>query len=634
MLLFKIGPKIQTNQYFENNCHLICPQPALINPDAFAASTTVDPFLAASMYLDQQCIERHEAEFKRWLNALVTIPDDLPEQPQTVDFGQLFHSVRHRDIGVAQTKEVVSANHFTRYRLDGLRRTAIALYTSDELSVPLAKLVVQIERKLIAIRDRDLHVDVVLQRQLLELLLGFNPLWLRLGLEITFGEQIAMRHSGDLMALSAFMVRRLFRDRHLDERTTALQKRQPEYAEGQRKFALKKMLTLFVFIDTAKRKRLVKHNPCLFVLGAELKDMRSVLMRFASSHIANLGDIQKDLRRIGIVLSHKQTYLDEFDYAFRNLAVDLRDGVRLSRLMEILLLRDDLMDRLRVPAISRLQRVHNVEVALGAWREADFVISGECGCTWWVDHMFITISFRIPKQAASPVPTSPTATARRRSHCSGSSSTSSAHPNSTRPPARCSAGGAPPSCASASPGASATNACNARPPPPPCCSPRSAGCEIAAGAARTRSVVTPQPSQCRRTRAAGWCCVGCTARTRAPCTCSAGIGRPCRCAPNASNSTGCAGPCAPCSWSGDAAGWPLSWSRRRSQLRAPERRSAGAMRPQFCCSDASASGNGRKPIVPGSCATAMRPCVSSDGGVPRAPCEANANDSGGCALRS
>lgn len=345
------------------------------------------------MYLDQQCIDRHAVEFKRWLNALVTIPEEL--QPTTttttdaagntsttaatVDFGQLFHNVRHRDISAAPTKEVVSANHFTRYRLDGLRRAAIALYTSDEMRVPLEKLVVQIERRQIAIRDRDLHVDVVLQRQVLQLLLSFQPLWLRLGLEITFGEQIAgMRSNGDVMQLSAFVVRRMFRDRYLDERTSVLQKRQPEYVEGQRKYALKKMLTLLVFLDAAKRRRIVAHDPCLFVLGSEYKDTRAVLQRFASSYIANLGDIQKELKRIGIVLEHQQTYLDEFDYAFRNLAVDLRDGVRLCRLMEILLMREgELMGRLRVPAISRMQRVHNVEVALQAWRGANFQLSGE-----------------------------------------------------------------------------------------------------------------------------------------------------------------------------------------------------------------------------------------------------------------
>lgn len=331
------------------------------------------------MYLDQQCIDRHEAAFKKWLNALVTIPDDLQPIQDTVDFGALFQSVRHRDVSVAQTKDVVAANHFTKYRLEGLRRAAIALYTADEVRVPLEKLIVHIERRQIVIRDRDLHVDISLQRELLGLLLSFNLLWLRLGLEITFGEQILMRHNGDVQTLSTFMVQRLFRDRYLDERTTVAQRRfEPGYAEQHRKFTLKKVLTLLVFLDTAKRKRVITHNPCLFMLGSEYKDMRSVLQRFASSYIANLGDIQKDLRRIGIVLSHQQTYLDEFDYAFRNLAIDLRDGVRLNRVMEILLLRDDLMEKLRVPAISRLQRVHNVDVALRAWREADFTMIGEC----------------------------------------------------------------------------------------------------------------------------------------------------------------------------------------------------------------------------------------------------------------
>lgn len=332
------------------------------------------------MYLDGRCIDRHQVAFTKWLNALVTIPDDLQPAAERTDFGALFQSVRHRDVSLAQTKDTVAANHFTRYRLQGLRRAAIALYTSDEMRVPLERLVVQIQRGQIAIRDRDLHVDISLQRELHGLLMSFNLLWLRLGLEITFGEQILMRHNADVQTLSAFIVQRLFRDRHLDERTTLAHRRyEPGFAEQHRKHTLTKVLTLLVFLDTAKRRRVIAHNPCLFTLASEYKEMRAVLVRFSSSFVANLGDVQRDLRRIGIVLSHRQTYLDEFDYAFRNLAVDLRDGVRLSRVMEILLMREDLMGRLRVPAISRLQRMHNVEVALGAWREADFRIDGK-GC--------------------------------------------------------------------------------------------------------------------------------------------------------------------------------------------------------------------------------------------------------------
>jgi hypothetical protein len=41
--------------------------------------------------------------------------------------------------------------------------------------------------------------------------------------------------------------------------------------------------------------------------------------------------------------------LDEYDFAFKNLAIDLRDGVRLTKVMEVILLRDDLVKKVRVP---------------------------------------------------------------------------------------------------------------------------------------------------------------------------------------------------------------------------------------------------------------------------------------------
>lgn len=46
---------------------------------------------------------------------------------------------------------------------------------------------------------------------------------------------------------------------------------------------------------------------------------------------------------------------DEFDFHVSNLAVDLRDGVRLTRLMEVVTGEWGLAAGLRVPAVSRLQ---------------------------------------------------------------------------------------------------------------------------------------------------------------------------------------------------------------------------------------------------------------------------------------
>lgn len=330
------------------------------------------------MYLDPRCIERHEQDFIKWLNALLTIPADLHVAPtKPIDFGSLFQNVRNHDVTFAQTKEVVSANYFTRYRLDGLRRSAIRLYCSDEMRVPIERLAVQVERGAIRIRgDRDLHRDIVQQREILELLHCLNPMWLRLGLEVTFGEQIFMKHNGDVMSLSYFIVNRLFRDKDTEEQHNRAYLRTDEYANHVKRFTLKKMLIMLVFLDKAKHHQIVAHNPCLFLKTSPYKETKDILLKFASAMIGNIGDVQKELRRIGIVLSHKQTYLDEFDYAVRNVAVDLRDGVRLTKVMEIVTMRTDLICKLRVPAISRLQRVHNVDLALQALKEAGYAIKG------------------------------------------------------------------------------------------------------------------------------------------------------------------------------------------------------------------------------------------------------------------
>lgn len=75
------------------------------------------------------------------------------------------------------------------------------------------------------------------------------------------------------------------------------------------------------------------------------------------------GDIIRRLRVIDYNLSHKQTYLDEVDYAVKSLN-DLRDGTRITKVVEILFKGDPLSHKLRLPAISKLQKIHNVNLAL------------------------------------------------------------------------------------------------------------------------------------------------------------------------------------------------------------------------------------------------------------------------------
>uniref|UniRef100_A0A336KZE0 CSON002493 protein n=1 Tax=Culicoides sonorensis TaxID=179676 RepID=A0A336KZE0_CULSO len=350
---------------------------AFINPDPFAATTTVDPFLASTMYLDERSTDRHEQKFKKWLNALVTIPEDLDSNRGKIDVGKLFNEVQNKKQTVPDTKEKVVSKYY-KTRLDYLRTSAIQLYQSREVSEVLTKLMPQIEKGAVVIRDdKDLHLQIGLQQQVLDLLFAFNTLWLRLGLEVVFGEIIPMSSNRDVHSLARFIIDRMFKDQYLEKKYTKVQLLSNTYKEQVKKHTLKKFFCLLMFLDTAKNKKIIKQNPCLFTKMSPYKETREVLLRFSSMLLSCIGDVTKYLKRFGYVLTHKQTYLDEFDYAFTNLAVDLRDGVRLTKVMEIISLREDLSCQLRVPAVSRLQKVHNVDVALKALTAADYQIKGD-----------------------------------------------------------------------------------------------------------------------------------------------------------------------------------------------------------------------------------------------------------------
>lgn len=318
--------------------------------DPFSATTTIDPFLSSTMYLDEQTLDDIEKTYKKWLNALVTIPPDLEsDKNEKIDVGKLFNDVQNKELTLAPTKEVVCSRYYTS-RLDSLRMAAVQFFHSEAIAGPLNKITVVIneKNKLDIKADRSIHLDLVLQRNLLELLLCYNPLWLRIGLEVVFNVQLNLQSNRDIFGMSRFIVTHMFKSQYLAEKYSKFSQ-QKEYLEKLRKFTVKNFLFIIFFLDRAKESRLIKQNPCLFAKKAPYKDSKEILKTFASLVLANYGDIFRMLGRWNYCVSHKQTVIDEFDFAFKNLAVDLRDGVRLTKVMEIILLRDDLVQKVRVP---------------------------------------------------------------------------------------------------------------------------------------------------------------------------------------------------------------------------------------------------------------------------------------------
>lgn len=96
--------------------------------------------------------------------------------------------------------------------------------------------------------------------------------------------------------------------------------------------------------------------------------------------LAGQGNISRRLQSITkSVLSYVQYPLDNFNYQISNLAVDLRDGIRLTKLVEILSGKEKYSQQLRWPAASISLRIHNLKVAMKAIREERMSLCGDDG---------------------------------------------------------------------------------------------------------------------------------------------------------------------------------------------------------------------------------------------------------------
>uniref|UniRef100_A0A3P8UPU1 Assembly factor for spindle microtubules n=1 Tax=Cynoglossus semilaevis TaxID=244447 RepID=A0A3P8UPU1_CYNSE len=286
----------------------------------------------------------------------------------------------------APTKEEVSFSTYTaRRKLTRLRRSACQLFTSETMVKAIQRLELEVEsRRLLVRKDRHLWKDIGERKKLLKWLLSYNPLWLRIGLETIFGELISLESNSDVLGLAMFILQRLLWN--ADIAAEFRHAKVPHlYKEGHEealsRFTLKKLLLLVCFLDKAKESRLIEHDPCLFCVDAEFKTSKDLLLAFSRDFLSGEGILPRHLGYLGLPVSHAQKPLDEFDFAVKNLAVDLRCGIRLVRVMELLTQDWSLSPKLRLPAISRLQKVHNTDVALQVLKSKGVDLKDEQGTT-------------------------------------------------------------------------------------------------------------------------------------------------------------------------------------------------------------------------------------------------------------
>ncbi|NWT18245.1 ASPM protein, partial [Vireo altiloquus] len=348
------------------------------------------PFAAKNMFYDERWKEKQQRGFTWWLNFVLT-PDDFNVKTNTSQVNAaalILGEENHHKMSLpkAPTKDEASLKAYTaRRKLNKLRREACRLFTSETMVRAIQRLEVEIEtRRLLVRRDRHLWKDIGERQKILNWLLSYNPLWLRIGLETIYGELIALESNSDVMGLAIFILNRLLWNPDI-----AAEYRHPTvphlYREGHEealsKFTLKKLLLLICFLDCAKRSRMIDHDPCLFCKDAEFKASKDLLLAFSRDFLSGEGDLSRHLGFLGLPVSHIQTPLDEFDFAVTNLAVDLQCGIRLVRTVELLTKNWNLSKQLRVPAISRLQKMHNVDIVLNVLKERGVPLKDESGAS-------------------------------------------------------------------------------------------------------------------------------------------------------------------------------------------------------------------------------------------------------------
>jgi abnormal spindle-like microcephaly-associated protein len=173
----------------------------------------------------------------------------------------------------------------------------------------------------------------------------------------------------------------------------------PEAASWSYQRTLLRGLMLIKLLDSMKQSPSLQQC-CLFQASASYKTSTSIVRALFQMLNPSAGEPTRPLSHVGYNVTHAQYPLEEYRYKVDNLAVDLRDGVRLTRLVELLLypsasptlecVHDSdstttvvlptgellpltggqcewpLSQHLKFPCLSRAVKLYNVQIALSA----------------------------------------------------------------------------------------------------------------------------------------------------------------------------------------------------------------------------------------------------------------------------
>jgi abnormal spindle-like microcephaly-associated protein len=168
--------------------------------------------------------------------------------------------------------------------------------------------------------------------------------------------------------LDAFLVQNQDMDRNSSEFRT----NDRETLAAVYRRTVHRSILLVILLDKARECSETSFSRCLFLSSSPYKSSLAVLQALTRFLLPSCGDVGKAVAQIDCQLTYEQHPLKEYEYEISNLAVDLRDGVRLTRVVELLLYPSTSLDdcqwplsrQLKFPCLGRAVKVFNVKTAL------------------------------------------------------------------------------------------------------------------------------------------------------------------------------------------------------------------------------------------------------------------------------
>ncbi|KAI5079800.1 hypothetical protein GOP47_0005279 [Adiantum capillus-veneris] len=260
--------------------------------------------------------------------------------------------------------------------------------------------------------------DVALKENFIQTMLTYNAPWLKIGLHVVLGhnalvteETLESMAEGPnqwdadretQQAILRLLIERDFlshpglaKHHATNKRIEGLYKQ--GYHEALARVILKRILLLVLTLDKAKCQSTIPlmcgidgidgGSPILFLKSGQIKSSRHALQEFLLNSMHGEGDVVGHLGVLGYHVTHVQAGLADYSFEIENLIEDVKDGVRLCRLVQVLLADPSLLVKIKIPSDRPRRRNHNCSIALERLARAGVSVLDAFGCLITADDL-------------------------------------------------------------------------------------------------------------------------------------------------------------------------------------------------------------------------------------------------------